>query len=1021
MLLRELAEEFRNNRVIVVVGSGVSVAATDNAPTASWLGLIRSGIDYVEENVPGLPETWAEGARGDLQRGADHMPSLLSAATKVSTELSAHAQAAYKRWMRRDVGELKVTSPTLVESIVGLACPILTTNYDQILEEVSGRQSAVWKRPDQMQAVIQGRSNSIGHLHGIWSETDSIVLGIETYAAITADNAAMGLEQALAVAKSLVFIGCGSGLSDPNFGSLRRWLKNTFPSTENLHYRLCTKAEVAQLNTEHRDEPIVPVPYGDSHDELDGFLRSFWPAPAAAVQTIDASDPSRATEVIEEDVRRTSILAEHLGSVDGLDMSQLLIPPVLLPVTHEQFVASQDLEDGVRIQRCDLKSDLSEQRLLLAGDDGAGLTSSLEWLVDQRSRLYPDEVPIVIDFHNDLKAGPSPLRRAVEKKLLLAGIKSGRGAEFPPIALAVDNVAIYPQRKLTRLISDLAKEEFSWAAIGCKIGAEIVVGDQLREAGVPATSRYLGRLNTRDVQKMASLVAPGRANFLARKAIEIVNHLSLSRTPFVFSMVISTLLHGESLASVTSETALLDTYVNLLLGRGEVSDDSRFILDHRDRSDMLGTLAAEFVRQDKGSLAEHDVVRVFHEYFEEVDWQENPSSVLQGFKDCYLLSERAGQVVFRQASYLHLFSAKHAMFSRDFLDKLYERPLYYAPIISHYAALMRSDARTVEIAAETLFGASDRPRNGSGLFVEVEKPPTHQSVDSLIAQLDLSAHSEDEDDEFASSSDESVDWLDRFDEPEQLPFPLDRIEDAPDVVRIDAALRLVSNVLRDSDLIRNPELKKRVLHEVLLVWGVQVQIYEQDEAYQEVLGKMGRMLAEQRRVPKNRADAFVEMFLELSPILLAFSGMLTSLSSRKLLKSLDRCFDDVVFVNEPFAAVMGALFAFGLQEPGWTKYLVRTLERHPKVPAVDDVLHTLALFAYYQHRLHKEDAERLHSILVDFNVTRLGKLPHAELARRKEQISSKLRANRGLSRSRLPQGQTVFSASPDEPPVELEG
>jgi hypothetical protein len=49
------------------------------------------------------------------------------------------------------------------------------------------------------------------------------------------------------------------------------------------HYRLCLASEEPKLRQDHEGERIFPLVYGDSHDELDRFLRSLIPSPGVAL------------------------------------------------------------------------------------------------------------------------------------------------------------------------------------------------------------------------------------------------------------------------------------------------------------------------------------------------------------------------------------------------------------------------------------------------------------------------------------------------------------------------------------------------------------------------------------------------------------------------------------------------------------------------------------------------------------------------------------------------------------------
>jgi hypothetical protein len=81
-------------------------------------------------------------------------------------------------------------------------------------------------------------------------------------------------------------VGCGDGLSDPNFGALLEWACGVFQSSEDRHYRLCLDGEVEDLRKQHKDGHLHPVPYGSDHSKLAKFLQDLKaPAPTGKKET----------------------------------------------------------------------------------------------------------------------------------------------------------------------------------------------------------------------------------------------------------------------------------------------------------------------------------------------------------------------------------------------------------------------------------------------------------------------------------------------------------------------------------------------------------------------------------------------------------------------------------------------------------------------------------------------------------------------------------------------------------------
>jgi SIR2-like domain len=98
---------------------------------------------------------------------------------------------------------------------------------------------------------LRGDHEAILHLHGHWQDPASVVLGIRSYEAVLTDSHAEAMRKALAATRTLVFVGCGAGLADPNFTALRGWLTEVFVSSPYRHYRLCLEEERVDLWDEH--------------------------------------------------------------------------------------------------------------------------------------------------------------------------------------------------------------------------------------------------------------------------------------------------------------------------------------------------------------------------------------------------------------------------------------------------------------------------------------------------------------------------------------------------------------------------------------------------------------------------------------------------------------------------------------------------------------------------------------------------------------------------------------------------
>lgn len=269
-LVNDLRAEIAKGHVLVVVGAGVSIGATGGNPLASWQGLLENGVERCVA-LRGLDEKWANRVREEIRSG--DLDDLLSAAEKISSKLGFPNGGEYRRWLHETVGTLKLRDRTVIDAIRDLGLPIATTNYDGLLEETTGRPAVTWRDGDKAARVVRGEELGILHLHGYWEEPESVILGIRSYEQIRSNPYAQAVLRAIRTLSTLLFIGCGDGLVDPNFQALLAWAREAFQGAEGRHYRLCKDDELKSLLEKHRKDRLFPVSYGLEHKYLGPFVR----------------------------------------------------------------------------------------------------------------------------------------------------------------------------------------------------------------------------------------------------------------------------------------------------------------------------------------------------------------------------------------------------------------------------------------------------------------------------------------------------------------------------------------------------------------------------------------------------------------------------------------------------------------------------------------------------------------------------------------------------------------------------
>ena len=277
-LVQDLKDSIARGKALFIVGAGVSIGATNNNPVASWNGLLHHGINRCKE--VGQPRLGGKRA-SELHESVDSgdMLRLIGAAEEVAQRLGYPKGGEYCRWLRETVGALKPENPSVLEALRELNVPIATTNYDGLLENFTERPAVTWMDGARIHRVIRGDELGTLYLHGHWQRPESVVLGVRSYETVLGNELAQHIQRTLATVKTLVFVGCGAGLRDPNFGALLDWINGLFLESEYRHYRLCLESEMdALLEAHEQDGRVYPLPFGEKLEDLPEFLRYLAPS-----------------------------------------------------------------------------------------------------------------------------------------------------------------------------------------------------------------------------------------------------------------------------------------------------------------------------------------------------------------------------------------------------------------------------------------------------------------------------------------------------------------------------------------------------------------------------------------------------------------------------------------------------------------------------------------------------------------------------------------------------------------------
>jgi tetratricopeptide (TPR) repeat protein len=281
-ILNDFCEEVAKEGVVVVVGAGVSILTTgdqavDDHHVAGWLGLIRHGLERCRSLHNGN-QKWYETVTSLIDLGEKgHLPSLLAAADLIQQELqqgssySSQRSNEFRSWLDDTVGRLQLQDATVLETLDGMGLPLVTTNYDHLVEEVTKRDALTWADEADIKKFLVGEHKGVIHLHGDFKQPETVTLGIRDYQAILANDFAQFIMRVLVATRTLLFVGFGAGWEDPNFSALLRWAEGYMGSSAHHHYRLLTERQMKKEEERGFQSPkfLRALVHGDDFVERD--------------------------------------------------------------------------------------------------------------------------------------------------------------------------------------------------------------------------------------------------------------------------------------------------------------------------------------------------------------------------------------------------------------------------------------------------------------------------------------------------------------------------------------------------------------------------------------------------------------------------------------------------------------------------------------------------------------------------------------------------------------------------------
>ena len=246
-VIDRLRNDLKNKRLVLITGAGVTLGATaDSSRQAlsriTWTGLIRNGLDYL------VQEGHVDRSNRRTRRAYDaldeqDMDDLLDAASILRSQLDHND--LFPTWLESVFGSLYslVRNTALLDAIKELHASgvmLLTTNYDDLLERHCDIPRIGRSNRDNIFKFRRRDLDGVFHIHGSYHDPHEVVLDTTDYYQVQHSDDVQDMLKAFFSDKMILFVGCGSGLEDPNFDRLLHWASEQHKNIPNHWCALST-------------------------------------------------------------------------------------------------------------------------------------------------------------------------------------------------------------------------------------------------------------------------------------------------------------------------------------------------------------------------------------------------------------------------------------------------------------------------------------------------------------------------------------------------------------------------------------------------------------------------------------------------------------------------------------------------------------------------------------------------------------------------------------------------------------
>jgi predicted phosphodiesterase len=694
---------------------------------------------------------------------------------------------------------------------------------------------------------------------------------------------------------------------------------------------------------------------------------------------------STVVATLSDAIQVRSVLADRL--VGEIPFDELIVPPRFLPSRYGEASAAISVDPDKRLNRVDPVGQLSEKRVvIIAGEPEAGVSTSLYWILKQYFDRDTLRAPVLMRF--DHRFDRRLLERSAVRSLRAYGVDVSR-ANLPALLVALDDVRPEQTGALDRLTGVIVERAADFFALGCADEDYESLAKALDEAGIAYSTAFVapfGRRELRDLLERAS-----QEGALLDRVMTIVGREGLPRSPFVLSALVAVLAE-QSDASSLNESGVLGGYVDLLLSDALV-DLERVGMDKRRREYLLARLAVRLTESESGTLTRLDVEEYLAGYFRAQGWlTASPGRVIDSLITRRILTSDDDLIGFRHPALFSFFKGAAYGDDGEFAARLRSDPLGNAAALRHAAGLRRNDS---ELLTFTMDFVEGRIRDAGG-------PQSERYAPRLL--LDPSSTLELELDTAVPTFTER-EWDEHADHLADMRAGSPRVEtpENRDGREISRCASLLSQVLRNTELSTELELKQRALRTATTAWvatGARILVHlAQAGAAREMLGRFGINQGELESSEAETLLPLLDEFIRRMVIVMLAAGMADQIASRHMEAVVQEAIADAELMSDPVTAFLLTLLYTRLGLRDWPEKLLDVYQRHRGDAMVAEGLRG---WAFYQYRTTPDEGEahRLEATLVAiYEPIGVGRGGTAVVTRgiAKDQTLQKLRSQRAAS------------------------